>query len=131
MSFIKLPAPEETAPALRPAPQTIQREFGFLPNYFRAVGCEPSTGVEQLALGDQETRQGGLSPVLKEQIGMVRGGINSSSYRVAAHTEVLRDLGVEKSLRGSRRRTTWALRWARRKQSSSSWPTSSPAIRRD
>ena len=36
--------------------------------------------------------------VLKEQIGLVVSGINSSSYCVALHMEILRGFGIEKPL---------------------------------
>lgn len=98
MSFIKLPAPEQTSPELHPAYEKIQQEFGFLPNYFRALGREPATVLEQLALAEKIIRQGKLPTAVKEQIGMVVSGINASSYCVATHMELLRNLGVEKPL---------------------------------
>jgi len=97
MSFIKLPAAEELAPELQPTYQQIEGEFGFLPRYFRAIGRDPSTVVEQIALYNKIV-SGTLSKALKEEVGLVVSGINSSSYCVAAHMELLRRLGVEKKL---------------------------------
>ena len=41
---------------------------------------------------------GALSMIVKGQIGVVVSGINSSSYCMVFHMELLRRLGVEKSL---------------------------------
>jgi uncharacterized peroxidase-related enzyme len=47
-----------------------------------------------------------LPQAVKEQIGLVVAGINTSSYCIAIHMEILRNLGIEKQM-GRRLATDW------------------------
>ncbi|MDA2913142.1 peroxidase-related enzyme [Acidobacteriia bacterium AH_259_A11_L15] len=98
MSFISLVSAEQASPALKQLYEQIQQQFGFLPNYFQALGRAPQVVAGHLALGEAVMREGALPAALKEQIGMVVSGLNTSSYCIAIHMEVLRKLAVEKKL---------------------------------
>lgn len=96
MSFVGLISEAQAAPRVKELYQQVRQNFGFLPNYFQALGRDAQVIEGQLALGAAIMKAGGLSPALKEQIGLVVSGINSSSYCIAIHMELLRQLGVEK-----------------------------------
>lgn len=98
MSFIGLVSSEQASPALKPLYEKISQAFGFLPNYFQALGRAPQVIPSHLELHEAIMAEGALSRALKEQIGLVVSGLNSSSYCIAIHMEVLRGLGVEKPL---------------------------------
>jgi uncharacterized peroxidase-related enzyme len=98
MSFVSLLTEEQASPLLKQLYQPIKEIFGFLPNYFQALGSRPDVIAAHLALAEAITKDGALSKAVKEQIGLVVSGINSSSYCIAAHMELLRKLGVEKPL---------------------------------
>ncbi len=98
MSFVKKVSEEQAGPELRPLYQQIRQLYGFLPNYFQALGPLPKVIERERALASVLLSDGVLPAALKEQIVLVVSGINSSSYCVAAHLELLRRLGIEKSL---------------------------------
>lgn len=98
MSFVGLVSEEEASPAVKQLYEQVQQQFGFLPNYFQALGRSAEVVNAHLALGEAVARDGALSQTLKEQIGMVVSGLNTSSYCIAIHMEMLRKLGVEKKL---------------------------------
>jgi len=98
MSFVKKVSEEQAGPELKPLFQQIRELYGFLPNYFQALGPLPHVIERERALAAVLLRDGALPAALKEQIVLVVSGINSSSYCVAAHLELLRRLGIEKSL---------------------------------
>lgn len=98
MSFVKKVSEEQAGPELRPLFQQIRELYGFLPNYFQALGPLPHVIERERALAAVLLSDGVLPASLKEQIVLVVSGINSSSYCVAAHLELLRRLGIEKSL---------------------------------
>jgi len=98
VSFVTRIAEEHAGPELKPLYEKIREHYGFLPNYFQALGRYPDIIEGQLALGNAVLRDGTLTAALKEQILLVVSGINSSSYCIAAHLELLRKLGIEKSL---------------------------------
>ncbi len=76
--------------------QTIEKNFGFVPHFFKALGPVPEVIKAQLQLNAAITGEGALSAVVKEQIGLVVSGINSSSYCIAIHMELLRQFGIDK-----------------------------------
>ncbi len=88
----------DAGPQLRPIYEEIEKKMGQLPHYFRALGAMPQVIQAQLAMNGAIMPDGALPITLKEQIGVVVSGINSSSYCIAFHMEVLRQLGVEKTL---------------------------------
>jgi uncharacterized peroxidase-related enzyme len=91
---------EETQanPHLRGIYGNIEQSMGFLPHYFKALGAMPQAIEGQLQLGSAVMSDGALSKAEKEQIGVMVSGINSSSYCIVIHMELLERLGVEKSL---------------------------------
>src|SRR6202008_5107390 len=72
--------------------------MGFLPHYFKALGAMPPVIEGQLQLNPAVMSDGALTKTEKEQTGVVVRGINSSSYCLVIHMELLQRLGVEKSL---------------------------------
>ena len=98
MSFVGLVSEAQADPRVQALYQQVRENFGFLPNYFQALGRDAQWIEGQLALGGAIMKDGALSRALKEQIGLVVSGINSSSYCIAIHMEILRLLGVEKPL---------------------------------
>jgi uncharacterized peroxidase-related enzyme len=91
---------EETQadPRLREIYRGIEQNFGFLPHYFKALGAMPDVIEGQIALNGAIMRDGALSTVVKEQIGVMVSGINGSSYCMFIHMELLQRFGVEKAL---------------------------------
>ncbi len=98
MSFIGQVQESQASPQLKQLYEQIRQSYGFLPNYFTAQGSAPAAIEGQLALGDAIIKDGALPTKLKEQIGLVVSGLNTSSYCIGIHMEVLRRLGVEKPL---------------------------------
>jgi uncharacterized peroxidase-related enzyme len=76
----------------------IERDLGFLPHYFKTLGAKPAVIEAQLQLSPAVMADGALPMVTKEQIGLVVSGINSSTYCIMFHMELLRRFGVEKNL---------------------------------
>ena len=93
------PVPVETAgPDLAALYEKVRCTFGFVPNYFQAQGRIPELVDAQLRMREVIMRDGALSAAIKGQIALVVSGINTSSYCVAIHMELLRPLGIEKPL---------------------------------
>lgn len=78
--------------------EEVRRTFGFIPNYFLTQGRIPELVDAQLRIREVIMRDGALSAAIKGQIALVVSGINTSSYCVAIHLELLRPLGIEKPL---------------------------------
>jgi uncharacterized peroxidase-related enzyme len=76
----------------------IERDLGFLPHYFKTLGAKPAVIEAQLQLSPAIMADGALPMLIKEQIGLVVSGINSSTYCVMFHMELLRRFGVDKNL---------------------------------
>ena len=76
----------------------IEQNLGFLPHYFKTLGAKPEVIQAQLSLNDAVMKDSALPLVIKEQIGLVVSGLNSSSYCIMFHMELLRRFGVEKTL---------------------------------
>lgn len=90
---------EEQAPAeLKPLFGKLKEHYGFVPNYFQALGRHPKLVERQMHLAEAVLEEGTLSAAQKEEILLVVSGINSSSYCVRAHLQMLHHLGVEESL---------------------------------
>lgn len=86
----------EASPELREIYARIEKSFGFLPHFFKALGRMPEVIKSQLQMSAAVMGEGALSALIKEQIGVVVSGINSSSYCIAIHMEVLRQFGIDK-----------------------------------
>jgi uncharacterized peroxidase-related enzyme len=85
-------------PHLRELYRNIEKRLGFIPHYFKALGTMPKAIEGQLHLNEAVMGDGALSTVLKEQIGVVVSGINSSAYCIFIHMELLQRFGVDKAL---------------------------------
>jgi uncharacterized peroxidase-related enzyme len=88
----------DAGPQLRSIYEDLEKKMGLVPHYFKALGATPQVIQAQLAMSAAIMPNGALPITVKEQIGVVVSGINSSSYCIAFHMEVLRQLGVEKPL---------------------------------
>ena len=98
MPFVT-PVPEgEAGPELRPVYDKVRARFGFIPNYFKMQGRMPDLAETQLVFREVIMRDGAISAGIKAQLALVVSGINTSSYCVAVHLELLQELGIEKSL---------------------------------
>ncbi|MGA8144604.1 MAG: peroxidase-related enzyme [Candidatus Acidiferrales bacterium] len=98
MPFVNEIEETQADPQLRGIYGNIEQNMGFLPHYFKALGAMPQAIEGQLHLNAAILTDGALSRIEKEQIGVVVSGINASSYCLVIHMELLRRLGVEKSL---------------------------------
>ena len=98
MSFVGLISEVEAQPELKLLYKQISAEMGFVPNFFQALGRDPEIIKGQLALGGAISKEGALPRAVKEQIALVVSGLNTSSYCIAVHMEVLHHLGIEKAI---------------------------------
>lgn len=96
MAYVSEVEQTEAAPELREIYATIEKGFGTVPHYFKALGALPEVIAAQLRMNAAIMGDGALSASLKEQIGLVVSGINSSSYCIAIHMELLQQFGFEK-----------------------------------
>lgn len=97
MSFVTLVEEERADLELKRKYDGIRKELGFLPNYYLAIGRKPATVDAQFVMNNAMMDEGALPRALKEQIGLVVSGLNTSSYCVALHMEFLRQYGMEKA----------------------------------
>lgn len=75
----------------------LNKNWGFVPNYFRALGHKPQWLQDQVNLFTHVMFQEGTLPkIVKEQVALVVSGINLSNYCLAAHLEILGRLGIDK-----------------------------------
>jgi uncharacterized peroxidase-related enzyme len=99
MSWVSLVGQEQAKPDVKQIYDEIQRRWGFVPNYFMALGHDAQLLKDQKDLftnamfDDRE-----LPRVVKEQIALVVSGLNTSSYCVPAHMEIMGRLGFERAL---------------------------------
>jgi uncharacterized peroxidase-related enzyme len=98
MPFVNEVEEAQADPKLREMYSKIEQGLGFLPHYFKTLGAKPEVIQSQLAMNDAIMQDGALTLVVKEQIGLVVSGINSSSYCIMFHMELLRKFGVDKAL---------------------------------
>lgn len=98
MSFVGLIPEDQAGTPLKNLYAAIRQKMGFLPNYFQALGRRPGLVEGHLALGAAVENGSALSLAVKEKMGLVISGLNSSSYCIAIHMELLRGMGVEKPL---------------------------------
>ena len=97
MSWVPVVTEEKASPDVKQIFDSIREEWGFVPNYFHALGHDRQLLQDQKELFTNALFQKrGLSRLLKEQISLVVSGLNTSSYCVAAHMEILGRLGMEK-----------------------------------
>jgi uncharacterized peroxidase-related enzyme len=98
MPYVKEVEMADAGPQLRPISEQMEQKMGLVPHYFKALGAMPQVIQAQLGMNAAIMPDGALPLAVKEQIGVVVSGINSSSYCIAYHMEVLRQLGVEKAM---------------------------------
>ncbi len=99
MPFLPVLPDEQASPEVRKIYEEVTRHWGFLPNYFQALGHNAQLLQDQVNLftnAMQEER--GLPRIVKEQIATVVSGINMSSYCLPQHLEILGRMGMDKSL---------------------------------
>jgi uncharacterized peroxidase-related enzyme len=77
--------------------RNIEKNLGFIPHYFKALGAMPKAIDGQLQLSAAVMGEGALPTLVKEQIGVVVSGINASSYCMFIHMELLQRFGMEKT----------------------------------
>lgn len=76
----------------------IRERWTFVPNYFHALGRDAQLLQDQMNLFTNAMYDDrGLPRLVKEQIALVVSGLNTSSYCLAAHMEILGKLGVDKN----------------------------------
>jgi RNA polymerase sigma-70 factor (ECF subfamily) len=72
----------------------FQKEFGFLPNLFRAQALLPRViEAEARIAGAVLLRESGLTRAQKERLLLALAAANANTYCVTAHSEILRRLG--------------------------------------
>jgi uncharacterized peroxidase-related enzyme len=86
MSRIPTPATISDAPeASRPLLETIEKEFGIVPNLFRVVSNSPVALQGYLQLSDA-LNKGALPAPTRERIALAVAEINGCDYCLSAHT---------------------------------------------
>lgn len=96
MAFVSEVEETQAAPELRELYAKIEKGFGTVPHYFKALGPLPEVIAAQLRMSAAIMSDGALSASLKEQIGLVVSGLNTSSYCIAIHMELLQQFGFDK-----------------------------------
>lgn len=98
MSFVKTIPEAEAGQQLKPLYEELKATWNFVPNFWLAQGHRPDLIRAQKDFYDGVFTRGVLPQAVKEQIGLVVAGINTSSYCIAIHMEILRNLGIEKPM---------------------------------
>ena len=98
MAWVSEISEDKATPELKPLYDAVRANYGFVPNFFKAQGRSPELIEAEMKLGHAILKDGALPLKIKEEIGVVVSGVNTSSYCIAIHMEVLRNLGVEKAL---------------------------------
>lgn len=99
MSWIQLVSEEEASPEVKRIYEYLRENWGFVPNYFLALGRNPKLLQDQVNLFTHAMfEERSLPRLIKEQVALVVSGINLSNYCLAAHLEILGRMGIEKSL---------------------------------
>lgn len=79
-----------------PSLQAMKKDFGFIPNFFKAQTFRPDLIEAEARLADGILIDGGaLSRKQKEYIFLVCSAANLSTYCVTAHCEIVRGLGLQ------------------------------------
>jgi uncharacterized peroxidase-related enzyme len=99
MPFLPVVTQEEACPEVKNTYEYVLSRWGFLPNYFQALGHDPQLLKDQVELYTNVMfGERSLPKVVKEQIATVVSAINMSSYCLPAHLEILGRMGIEKSI---------------------------------
>jgi uncharacterized peroxidase-related enzyme len=99
MPFLPVWPDAQASEEVRKIYEYVTHRWGFLPNYFQALGHNVQLLQDQVDLYTNAMfEERGLPKLIKEQIATVVSGINMSSYCLPAHLEILGRMGMEKSL---------------------------------
>jgi len=99
MPFLPVLPEEQASADIRKIYEYVTRRWGFLPNYFQALGHDAQLLQDQVNLyTNAMNEERGLPKIIKEQIATVVSAINMSSYCLPAHLEILGRMGMDKSL---------------------------------
>jgi uncharacterized peroxidase-related enzyme len=99
MPFLPVLPEEQASAEVKNIYEYVTRRWGFLPNYFQALGHDAQLLQDQVNLyTNAMNEERGLPKIIKEQIATVVSGINMSSYCLPAHLEILGRMGMDKSL---------------------------------
>ena len=98
MSWVPLVTVDKATSETKNIYDFLQNNWGFVPNYYQALGPYPQLLKDQVDLFTHAMFvERALSRELKEQIALVVSGINLSNYCLAAHLEILGRLGFDKA----------------------------------
>jgi uncharacterized peroxidase-related enzyme len=98
MSWVPAVSEEQATPEVQRIYSFLQENWGFVPNYFLALGRSPQFLQDQVNLFTHVMfEERALPKIVKEQVALVVSGINLSNYCLAAHLEILGRMGIEKS----------------------------------
>jgi len=99
MSWIPAVSKDQASPEVKRIYDFLGENWGFVPNYFLALGRDPQLLQDQVNLFTHVMfEQRALPKQIKEQVALVVSGINLSNYCLAAHLEILGRMGIEKSV---------------------------------
>ena len=101
MSWMSLTTEEQAGPETKKIYKFLGENWGFVPNYFQALGAHPQLLEDQVELFTHVMIQDEgrtLPRIVREQIALVVSGINLSNYCLAAHLEILGRLGIDKKV---------------------------------
>lgn len=99
MSWVPSVPEEQASPEVKRVYDYLRENWGFVPNYFLALGRDLQLLQDQVNLFTHAMSDGRALPkVIKEQVALVVSGINLSNYCLAAHLEILGKMGIDKSL---------------------------------
>ena len=99
MSWVGVVSDEQASPEVKRLFDYIRERWGFVPNYFHALGRNAQLLQDQMNLFTNALyEERGLPRLLKEQIALVVSGLNTSTYCLAAHMQILGNLGMEKGV---------------------------------
>jgi uncharacterized peroxidase-related enzyme len=98
MSWVPLVTVEEATSETKNIYDFLQANWGFIPNYYQALGPYPELLKDQVDMFTHVMFVERAHPrTTKEQIALVVSGINLSNYCLAAHLEILGRLGFDKA----------------------------------
>jgi len=99
MSWLPSVPKEQATPEVKGIYSFLEENWGFVPNYFLALGGTPQFLQDQVNLFTHVMfEERALPKIVKEQVALVVSGINLSNYCLAAHLEILGRMGIEKSV---------------------------------
>jgi AhpD family alkylhydroperoxidase len=99
MSWVPDVSEEQAGSEVKPVYQFLQDNWGFVPNYFLALGTQQKFLQDQVNLLTHVMfEEHALPKIVKEQVALVVSGINLSNNCLAARLEILGRMGIEKSM---------------------------------